>query len=271
MGWLPRIPVGVDPGWYYLCVGASVLITAVSKTGFGGGIGIVAIPLMAHVMGAREMLGVMLPLLLLCDALGNLHYLGHYDWGRLRWLLPGALAGVAVGTGILLLLRGMPPARFNHVMMLVVGVLCLAIVAVQAWRLTGCEVPTLPPHPVSTASVGLVAGAVSTVNNAAGPIVTLYFLQERLEKRVLVGTMLLYTLLINSAKIPTYLWVNMPDGRPLIHWGTVQDSIWFLPLIPVGTVLGAWMNKRVPERPFAAIVYVVAGVSAAHMVYAALR
>src|SRR5688500_8744866 len=225
MEWLlPRIPDGVAPAWYYLCVGAGVLLTAVSKTGFGGGIGIVALPLMAAVRGAREMLGVMLPLLVLCDALGILHYLGAYDRDRLKWMVPGALAGVGVGTVILLLLRGMPPAAFNDAMMLVVGVLCLAIVALQAWRLTGRAVPTLPPHPASAASVGLVAGAVSTVNNAAGPIVSIYLLRERLEKRVLVGTMLAYTLLINTAKLPTYLWVDMPDGRPLIHRGTIEDS-----------------------------------------------
>ena len=33
----PEIPSGVTPWVYYVCVGAAVLITGISKAGFGGG------------------------------------------------------------------------------------------------------------------------------------------------------------------------------------------------------------------------------------------
>src|SRR5690348_6406373 len=67
---LPLIPQGVSPSQYYLCVGAAVLIMGVSKAGFGGGVGILSIPLMAIGMGAdgtTQMMGVMLPVLIACD------------------------------------------------------------------------------------------------------------------------------------------------------------------------------------------------------------
>jgi uncharacterized membrane protein YfcA len=140
------------------------------------------------------------------------------------------------------------------------------------YRLTGRELPTLPSSTSSAASVGMVAGAVSTVNHSAGPIVTVYLLQEKLEKRKLVGTLLLYFLLINTAKLPTYLTLPMPpNGTPLINAHTLADSIWFIPLIPLGTLAGAWMNKRISEKPFAAIMYVAAAITAGQMVYKAIR
>lgn len=262
---LPHIPDGINPTWYYLCVGAAVLITGISKAGFGGGVGILAIPVMALVMGADHMLGVMLPLLIGCDILSNLHYLGQYDWKRLRPLLVGIVLGISVGTVILFYLRDMPPESFRHTMDGVVGVICLAVVALQAYRLTGREVPTLPPHPGSGVAVGFVAGTVSTINHSAGPIVTIYLLQEKLEKRMLVGTLLLYFLIGNSLKLPTYLLLPMSNGRPLINADTLSDSIWFIPLIPVGTMIGAWMNKHVAEKPFAAVLYIAAGLAAGHM------
>jgi uncharacterized membrane protein YfcA len=158
----------------------------------------------------------------------------------------------------------MPPAEFGKVMNLIIGLICLAVVAMQAWRLTGREIPTLPSHPLSAISIGVLAGTVSTINNSAGPIVTIYLLHEKLPKRLMMGTLLLYFLLINCSKLPTYISMGLINGQ------TLHDSIWFIPLIPAGTLMGAWMNKRVPEKPFAAILYIAAAVAAGAMIYKAL-
>ncbi len=267
---LPEIPADISPWVYYLCVGAAVLITGISKAGFGGGIGVLAVPLMASVMGPRQMLGVTLPLLIVADILSNLHHIGHYDWKRLRPMLLGMVAGILVGTAVLWNLRGFPPTQFNQIMNGVVGGVCLTIVLLQFYRLTGREVPTLPPHPASASAVGLAAGAVSTLNHSAGPIVSVYLLQEKLEKRILVGTLLLYFFIGNSLKLPTYLLLPMSDGSTLINASTLRDSIWFLPLIPVGTLLGAWMHHRIPEKPFEFVMYAAAGLTAAHLLLRSL-
>jgi uncharacterized membrane protein YfcA len=178
MSILPVIPAEVSPLAYYLCVGAAVLITGISKAGFGGGIGILSIPLMALVMPSEHMLGIMLPVLIGCDIFSNLHYIGAQDWPRLRPLLLGAVVGVILGTVILISIQKMLPADFSNVMNLIIGVICLLVVLGQAYRLTGRELPTLPAHPASGFSVGSLAGCVSTINHAAGPIVTVYLLQE---------------------------------------------------------------------------------------------
>jgi uncharacterized membrane protein YfcA len=207
----------------------------------------------------------MLPLLIACDIFSNLHYLGEYDWSRLRWMLPGIGVGIGIGTVVLvLLLRGLPHEQLNNTMNLIIGGICLLIVAGQVYRMTGRELPTLPSHPASAAGVGVVAGTVSTINHSAGPIVQIYLLREGLPKRRLVGTLLLYFLIGNTAKLPTYL------SMKLINAQTLHDSIWFIPLIPLGTLIGAWMNHRVPEKPFAAIMYSVAALSAGWMIYQGL-
>ena len=267
----PHIPLGIEPWHYYTLVGAAVLITGISKAGFGGGVGILAVPLMAKAMGAEHMLGVMLPLLIACDIFSNLHYIGERDWRPLRPLLIGAVCGIGAGTGILFWFTKMPPAQFTLVMNVMIGSICLAVVLMQVYRLTGREMPTLPAHPLSAVTVGAVAGAVSTLNHSAGPIVMIYLLQERLPKRKLVGTMLMYFLIGNLLKLPTYLTLPMADGRPLINTDTLRDSIWFIPLIPVGTLLGAWMNKRIAEKPFVVTMYVLAAVAAGDMLWKALR
>jgi len=267
---LPDIPPDISPWFYYFAVGAGVLVVGIAKGGFGGGIGILAVPLLALAMKPMHMLGVMLPLLIVCDIFSNLHYIGEYEWKHLRRLVPGAAIGIGVGTAVLFYMREMPPAQFNQVMNLMIGVMCLLVVGMQVWRMMGKEIPTLPPHPASAVGVGVVAGAASTLNHSAGPIVMVYLLQEKLPKRPFVATMLMYFLIGNTLKLPTFLLLPMADGKPFINAQTLHDSIWFIPLIPVGTMLGAWMNKRIPEKPFAAIMYVAAAAAAVQLIAKAL-
>jgi uncharacterized membrane protein YfcA len=261
----PEITPGVTPWVYYVCVAAAVLITGISKSGFGGGVGIVALPLMGSVMPAPHMLGVQLPLLIAADALSNLHHLKNYEWRILKPLVWGALAGVVLGSIVFWKLQKSDPVRVQHGLSILIGSVCLAFVAIQVWGLTGRRVPTLPSHPASSVAVGTTAGFVSTLSHGAGPLVSLYLLQEKLPRQILVGTQVFYFLLVNSAKVPTYVHFKV------INRSTLLDSIWFIPLIPLGTLAGAWMIKRVPEKPFAIILYVAAAVTAGHMIWASTR
>jgi len=261
----PHIAPDVTPWVYYVCVAAAVLITGISKSGFGGGIGIVALPIMALVMPAKHMLGVQLPLLIAADALSNLHHLRNYEWRILKPLVWGALVGVVLGSAVFWMLRKSDPARLQHGLSLLIGGVCLVFVVIQVLGLLGRRVPTLPSHPASSLAVGTTAGFVSTLSHGAGPLVTLYLLQEKLARQLLVGTQVFYFLLVNSAKVPTFVYFEY------INRDTLRDSIWFIPLIPMGTLAGAWMNKRIPEKPFAAILYVAAAVTAGHMIWKSLR
>ncbi len=260
----PRIPPEVNPALYYACVGISVLFIGISKAGFGGGTGILAIPLMAAVMPAPRMLGILLPLLIAADILSNLHHLGAYAWRLLRPMLAGAVLGITAGTVVLWLLRRSDPESFQNGLALLVGSICLVFVVVQLYGLTGRKVPTLPPHPASSAAVGGLAGLVSTLSHSAGPIATLYLLQQKVEKRLMVGSLVLFFLLVNIAKVPTFV------VQGYINVETLRDSVWFIPLIPLGTLAGAWMNRRIPEKPFAVILYIAAAGTAGHMIYTAL-
>ena len=250
---------------YHVYVILAVIVLGIAKTGFGGGIGILSILLMALVMPAEQMIAVMAVLLVVVDVVANLHYLGTYEWSVLKWMLPGGVFGVAVGTAAFLLMRGSDPASFNRHLSLTIGLICLIFVLVQCYRLTGRTIPTLPPNPANGFAIGAVAGGVSTVSHSAGPIIMLYLLQERLEKRRLVGTMLIYTLLINCAKMISY--VTITHSVTLV---TIRQCLWMMPFLPAGTLLGVWMNRRLPEKPFVIIMYVASAVTAAEMIYKAV-
>ena len=85
-----------DPTFYAIaCV--AVLINGVTKSGFGGGMGVLSVPLMALIIAPAQAAAILLPILLVMDVLGVMHYYNKWDAANLRILLPAALVGVFLG------------------------------------------------------------------------------------------------------------------------------------------------------------------------------
>ncbi len=61
-------PLITEP-WFYLAAAVSVLIVGIAKGGLGGGIGVVAVPLMAVLVSPAQAAAIMLPVLMVTDAL----------------------------------------------------------------------------------------------------------------------------------------------------------------------------------------------------------
>lgn len=265
----PQPPEGVSLPFYIFCLAVAILITGIAKAGFGGGVGILAVPLFAAALPAGRAIGMLLPLLIVADCFANLHHLKNRSPQHLRWLLVGAIAGIALGTLLFLALQwtardGDPAARINRMLNLVVGGVCLLLVLVQVWRLLGGRVPHVPGTPLAGHITGAVAGFVSTLAHSAGPVISVYLLERRLEKRLLVGTAALFFLVVNLAKVPTFVWMGF------ITRDTLLQSLWVLPVIPLGTLLGYWMHKHVAEKPFTIIMYLGAAAAAGNMIYKGL-
>ena len=64
---------------------------------------------------------------------------------------------------------------------------------------------------------------------------------------------------VNVAKVPTYAALGLLSGE------TLMTTLVFLPVVPLGAALGLWMHRRVPERPFVAIMYVGAALAGVRM------
>jgi uncharacterized membrane protein YfcA len=87
--------------------------------------------------------------------------------------------------------------------------------------------------------------------HAAGPIIAMYLLPLRIDRQLFVGTSALYFFTLNAAKIFTY-WLagQFTNLTPML-------AVEFLPLVVIGAIFGVWLNRRINERLFGTIVYVV--------------
>ena len=86
-----------DPFFYVVGIPA-VLIAGVSKSGFGGGLGVVAVPLMALAVSPQAAAAIMLPILCLMDLANVWAYRNRWDRRNMKILVPAALLGILVGT-----------------------------------------------------------------------------------------------------------------------------------------------------------------------------
>ena len=259
---LPELPADTTLWWYVTALGLGVLVIGIAKAGFGGGVGIIAVPLVANALPAERAIGVMLPILIFADLFSVYSHRKGVSRKHLGPMLIGAGIGVAVGTGVLWSFQ--ETGRLTWALNLSVGSVCLFFVLLQLYRMIGGHVPRIPPGPVGGVASGGLAGMVSTIAHAAGPIISIYLLEQRLDKSRLVATMVLFFLMLNCVKLPTYIGLELITGR------TLMESALFAAFVPIGIVVGLWMHKRIAERPFTLIMYLGAALAGGRMLYMAL-
>ncbi|GIK87884.1 MAG: UPF0721 transmembrane protein [Betaproteobacteria bacterium] len=256
MAW-PDFPVG-----FYPVAVLAILVTGISKSGFGGGAGGIAVPLMSIFIAPPEAAGIMLPILCAMDLFGVHAYRGKASWRHLRALLPGALIGIALGG---LAFGALPVDAIR----LLLGIIAVTF-ALNRWfglserlaaRLARAEGP---PGRAAGALWGGLSGFTSTLAHAGGPPFSIWMLPQRLDKTVLVATSIVFFLVVNYAKLVPYAMLGQ------LNAGNLSASLLFAPLAPLGIWIGVWLHKRMTESTFYAISYALLFATGLKLVYDAL-
>lgn len=233
-----------DPMFYAVTVPA-VLLFGIAKGGFGGGLGIVAVPLMALVMSPVQAAGILLPILCLMDLLSLWAYRGKWVWSELRVLLPASLLGIVAGT----LLFGLMSAA---IVRLIVGAVAL-LFTLHYWYHRQQRNSIGPSYLPRSAGLlgGAGAGFTSFIAHAGGPPVSMYLLRRPLNRTDFVATTAVFFAVVNYVKLAPYAWLGQ------LSTDNLTASLILAPLAPIGIALGVWLHKRVSDRYFFRFVYVM--------------
>jgi uncharacterized membrane protein YfcA len=241
-----------DP-WFYALATPAVLLAGVSKGGFGGGLGIVAVPLMALVIAPAQAAALMLPMLCMMDVFGLWAYRDSWDRRNIAIMIPGSILGLGLGMGTFRYLD-------EDMVRLLVGCIALGFVASHGWRRRAAARPT-------TASIAVggwwsaIAGFVSFIAHAGGPPVQIYLLPQRLDKTLFVGTTVIFYSFVNYAKIVPYGMLGLFSAE--ILW----TALVLAPLTPVGMWLGVRLHHVVPEHLFFRLCYAMLAVTGAKLIW----
>jgi uncharacterized membrane protein YfcA len=218
-----------------------VFLIGLSKAGFATGLGMLSTPLVAEALPARTAVGVVLPLLCLADVFTLGVYWRRWDARLVLWPLAGTLVGIALATAFVTSISELALRRS-------IGGIGLVLTILLVLRNRYHPGAVYRPPAWQGVLVGVAAGASSTIAHAAGPILALYLLAQRLEKTSFVATTGLFFTVNNLLKVPPYLATGLVDAQ------TLAISLRFAPAIPAGIAVGWWANRRVPQRHFDSIV-----------------
>ncbi len=225
--------------------GLGIILIGISKTGFGGGGGNLATPLMALIASARESVAILLPILCIADLFSLWLYRGKWDVQLVKNLLPTTFIGIVAGS----LLLGMVPDTF---LKKILGLIAIGFVLLQFFRYRLLRPPKVyTPKKSHTFFIGGLAGLFSTLAHAAGPILSIFLLPIKLRKEVFVANTVIYFAIVNYTKLMPYLLLGIFDYHSLLLSGIL------LPFAPLGVYLGFRLNRRLSRRRFTLAIYIL--------------
>ena len=238
----------------YLYIGLAAFLVGFTKTSVGG-VGILAVLLMALAIPGRESPGVLLPMLIAADIMAVIYYRRSCQWHLLVRLAPATLVGVVLAWG---LLASTSTISFDYSRF--IGWVILAMLALDLLLSEGLR--RFVRGRALTALIGSLAGAASMLANAAGPIFGIYLLQMGLTKAEFVGTRSWFFLLINIAKLPfaIILGITTPHSLSL--------NLAYLPVILLGAFLGKILLEYINLALFKTLIRIAVLVAAIRLILA---
>ena len=141
-----------------------------AKTGLGG-LGLLVVPIMAGVFGAKSSTGFLLIILILADIFGVAYYHRHADIQKLIKLIPSTIVGILFGV---LIGNYIDENQFRIVLVSII-LLGVALSLYKSEKVSSLDlkskcIPNL---------IGFLGGFSTMIGNAAGPVMTIYFLSVK--------------------------------------------------------------------------------------------
>jgi uncharacterized membrane protein YfcA len=238
---------------FWIVAVATVTIVGLSKSGFLGSLGMIAVPVLAFVMPAREAAGMLLPLLLVMDAIAIWIYRKDCDWHILRIMLPGAAVGTLIGWGLWTVVS-------DDMVLLFVGIITLLFI-LDALLPLRKRLEGLPPSRGWGRFWGGFAGFTSFISHTGGPPYQIYVLPQRLDPVKYSGTTAFFFAIVNTAKLIPYFFLGQ------LNVANLTTAALLVPVAAIGVVAGVWLVRRISIKRFYQLTYWLVFLLAIKLIY----
>jgi len=225
-----------------LIASLGALCLGVSKTGFPG-LAILNVLIMAELFGAKNSVGVILPMLVVCDLVVYPLFRRHASWREVWPLVPVTLVAVVAAS---YLLRELDDGTARRV----IGGIILLMLGLQLLREFRRDfLEHLPDSRLFRWFTCALIGVATMLANAAGPVFSLYALVHKMKKEEFLGVGARFFLLVNLFKIPFL------GNLDLIHAESLKLNLLLLPPLFLGIWAGRGLVAHVPQRFFEVLLY----------------
>lgn len=228
--------------WSYLSYAAiGALLVGLSKGGLPS-TGTLAVPILSLVISPIKAATLLLPIYVISDVVGVWLYRKNFSAWNIKVLIPAGVMGVFVGW---LTASVIPETMVRFLIGLIGIVFCL-----NAWLRKGPVEAVTNPKMLPGLFWGTLSGFTSFISHAGAPPFQVYVLPQKLPKAEFAGTATLVFAVINLAKVLPY-----QDLRPYSE-ADLMDALVLIPFAIVGTFLGAFLTKKIPDALFFRLVQI---------------
>lgn len=224
-------------GFFWLASLAALLV-GLSKGGLPT-IGMLAVPVLSLVMSPVKAAVLLLPIYVISDMVSVWLYRKEFSVPNLKILVPASILGVLIGW----LTASMTSDSAVKLLIGLIGIgFCLNI-----WLR---KKPQAPQGVDMKKGIfwGVITGFTSFICHAGAPPFQIFVLPQRLPKVVFAGTATILFTIINLAKVLPYQQLNPYSEADLL------TAAWLVPSALIGTLVGAYLTRRMAEIWFFRIV-----------------
>ena len=229
---------------FLLTAALSVFLLGLAKGGFAG-MGTLATPILALAIAPTQAAAILLPVLIVQDAVSVWAF--RKDWNRriVMVMLPGALVGIALAWAYA---KAVPESA----VMAVLGLICVAFGLWRLWMERGGRIvaPSSSPDWVGVL-FGIGMGFTSQIAHAGGPPYQMWVAPKKLPHAQFVGTSTILFAVVNWVKVPSFYALGAFTRTNLL------TSAALIPFAILATMAGVWLLKRLQPARFYTLMHLM--------------
>jgi uncharacterized membrane protein YfcA len=145
----------------------------------------------------------------------------------------------------------------DHAARILIGWIIVSLAGLSFWRRYVSARPAETAaslHWSVGASIGMTAGFITLIANAAGPLMAIYLVAMRLPKMEYVGTAAVFFMLLNLFKVPFMVDLG------LITTQSFSFNLMLAPAVLLGALAGRWLLKHVNQNLFEQLVLLLSAI-----------
>ena len=221
----------------------AIILFGIAKSGLGGSVSLISIPLMTFMMPLNQALAILLPILIFSDFISAFRFRKEFDLKTLKLMVPFAAIGAIIGASTFSFFS-------EKYLKLILGIMGFLFSFHYFFLKKDGEKPA-KENIFKGAICSFLAGFTSFCAHSGGTPTSIYLLPLRLRKEVYVATRIMFFTCINLVKIPFYIYLSM------VNAGSLTQSLVLLPLSLIGIFIGYTLLKVIEENIFYNAIYLL--------------
>ena len=238
---------------FFFTVVPAIILFGIAKSGLGGSIALISIPLMTIAMPLTNALGIILPILIFSDFIATYKYRKEYDLETLKLMVPFAAIGIFIGSLTFTFFS-------EELLKFIIGLMGFLFAGHYFFFKKNKEAKS-DKNFLKGGVCSTIAGFTSFCVHAGGTPTSLYLLPLRMKKEIYVGTRIIFFTCLNLFKLPLYINLSMTNFE------TFKQSLILFPVALLGILIGYKLLKIIEEKLFYNILYTLIFITSIKLLY----